>query len=167
MFSTFTGSSKRPRNVNLSGQVSNPFSNTSWSPSVVSNATKTVSDAQADRERRQAERQRLKAAAKIQKTWRGYRTRSSLKELQRAEFDDIYKSSTESSATGRVALAFKPILSFFTARRADDLRRLSHFIRDYDTILAQQLKEPSTLNGRLKKLMDILVQASGVLISEA
>ncbi|ODA79904.1 hypothetical protein RJ55_05501 [Drechmeria coniospora] len=97
MFSTFTGSSKRPRNVNLSGQAGNPFANTSWSPSVASNATKTVSDAQAEREKRQIERRRLKAAGKIQMVWRGHRTRTALAETRRAMFDDIYNSSSNAS----------------------------------------------------------------------
>ncbi|KAM0525755.1 hypothetical protein ACHAPE_000466 [Trichoderma viride] len=102
MFSTFTGSSRRPRNVNLSGQTSNPFSNTTWSPSAASNATKTVSDAQADREKRQVERRRLKAASQIQKTWRGYRSRSTLKEQRRNDFDLVYKSLSDADAIQRL-----------------------------------------------------------------
>lgn len=166
MFSTFTGNSRRPRNVNLSGQASNPFSNTSWTPSAVSNATKTVSDAQADREKRQTERRRLKAASQIQRTWRGYRSRSALREQHRHDFDLVYQSRSDSDAPRRLYTAFPLLLSFFSANRAGDVHRLILFSNDCNTISLQQLNDASRHPSRLRKLMAVLVQALGVLVSK-
>lgn len=166
MFSTFTGSSRRPRNVNLSGQASNPFSNTSWTPSAASNATKTVSDAQADREKRQVERQRLKAASQIQKTWRGYSSRSTLKEQRRNDFDLVYQSLSDADASQRLYVSFPLLLSFFSAARAGDMQRLFLFINDCNNISLQQLCDASHHTSRLQKLMVVLVQALDDLVSK-
>jgi ubiquitin-protein ligase E3 C len=166
MFSTFTGSSRRPRNVNLSGQASNPFSNTSWSPSAASNATKTVSDAQADREKRQVERRRLKAASQIQKTWRGYRSRSTLKEKRRNDFDLVYQSLSNADAFQRLYVSFPLLLSFFSAAHAGDLQRLFLFINDCNNVSLQQLCEASHHTSRLQKLTVVLVQALDVLVTK-
>lgn len=165
MFSTFTGNSRRPRNVNLSGQASNPFSNTSWTPSAVSNATKTVSDAQADREKRQAERRRLKAASQIQRTWRGYRSRSTLRDQHRHDFDLIYQSLPDSDASQRIYASFPLLLSFFSSNRAGDMQRLSLFVNDCNSISLQQFSDASRHPSRLQKLMVKLVQALGVSVS--
>lgn len=159
MFSTFTGNSKRPRNVNLSGQVGNPFANTSWSPSVVSSATKTVSDAQADREKRQAERQRLKAAGKIQKTWRGHRTRSALADARRATFDELYNSASNGASPERLPIAFNLLCSFFSSRRSDDLPRLFQYIRDSETVDLSYIAPANVQPSRLQKLVTILVKS--------
>ncbi|KAL7951801.1 hypothetical protein V8C42DRAFT_17574 [Trichoderma barbatum] len=166
MFSTFTGNSRRPRNVNLSGQASNPFSNTSWTPSTVSNATKTVSDAQADREKRQVERQRLKAASQIQRTWRGYRSRSTLRDQHRHDFDLVYQSLPDSDASQRVYSSFPLLLSFFSSNRAGDMQRLFLFIHDCNSISLQQFNDASRHPSRLQKLMRVLVQALGVSVSK-
>lgn len=165
MFSTFTGNSRRPRNVNLSGQVSNPFSNTSWTPSAVSNATKTVSDAQADREKRQAERRRLKAASQIQRTWRGYRSRSTLREQHRHDFDLVYQSLPDSEVSQRIYASFPLLLSFFSANRAGDMQRLFLFVNDCNSISLQQFNDASRHPSRLQTLMVVLVQALGVSVS--
>lgn len=158
MFSTFTGNSRRPRNVNLSGQAGNPFANTSWSPSVASNATKTVSDAQADREKRHLERQRLKAAGKIQRTWRGHRTRRSLAESRRAAFDNLYRSSSTNATGERLQLAFNLLLSFFSRRCADDIRRAFLFVRDCEAVDIQRIAPPQAHASRPMRLIDILVE---------
>lgn len=165
MFSTFTGNSRRPRNVNLSGQASNPFSNTSWSPSAVSNATKTVSDAQAEREKRQAERRRLKAASQIQRTWRGYRSRSVLRDQHRHDFDLVYGSRSDLDVPQRLYASFPLLLSFFSANRADDLQRLLLFVNDCNSTSLQQLFDASRHPSRLRKLMRVFVKALGVLVS--
>lgn len=164
MFSTFTGNSRRPRNVNLSGQASNPFSNTSWSPSAVSNATKTVSDAQAEREKRQAERRRLKAASQIQRTWRGYRSRAALRDEHRHDFDLVYGSRPDLDAAQRLFASFPLLLSFFSANRADDLQRLLLFVNDCNSTSLQQLFDASRHPSRLRKFMRVLVKALGVLV---
>ncbi|KAH6605718.1 ubiquitin- ligase e3 c [Trichoderma cornu-damae] len=166
MFSTFTGNSRRPRNVNLSGQASNPFSNTSWTPSAASNATKTVTDAQADRERRQSERRRLKAALQIQRTWRGYRSRSTLREQHKNDFDLVYQIPSDSDVSRRLCTSFPLLLSFFSTDRAGDMQRLFLFVSDCNIASPQQLTDASHHPSRLQKLMVILMRALGILVSK-
>ncbi|POR31469.1 Putative E3 ubiquitin protein ligase [Tolypocladium paradoxum] len=166
MFSTFTGNSRRPRNVNLSGQAGNPFANTSWSPAAVSNATKTVSDAQAEREKRLVERQRRKAAATIQKVWRGHKARTALAESQRAAFDDMYCSAPSSSPDERLPPAFSLLLAFFSARRADDIQRVFLFCRDWEMADLGQIVPAKEHPARLRRFVEILVKSLDVISSK-
>lgn len=159
MFSTFTGNSKRPRNVNLSGGAGNPFANTSWSPSVVSNTTKTVSDAQAEREKRQAERRRLKAAGQIQRTWRGHKARASVADSRRAAFDQIYSHLDKQAPQERLPLAFNLLLSFCRPSRSDDLERLFQYVRDTETVDLPSICPANTHASRIQRLVGILVTA--------
>ncbi|PHH91174.1 hypothetical protein CDD83_1455 [Cordyceps sp. RAO-2017] len=165
MFSTFTGSSKRPRNVNLSGQAGNPFANTAWSPSLASNATKTVTDAQAERERRQLERQRLKAAAKIQRVWRGHKTRTLLADGCREDFDKLSLPDSPSSPAQRLSSQFNLLLAFFSARRPDDIGRVLLFARDSDAAGLSQIIPANAHTSRIQKLVKILVSALGAVFS--
>jgi ubiquitin-protein ligase E3 C len=162
MFSTFTGNPRRPRNVNLSGQVANPFAGTSWTPSSASNATKTVSDAQAEREKRQLERQRQKAAGHIQRTWRGHRTRRNVADDRRTAFDSLYRSNTTLSSHERIRSALPLVLSF--ARRvqgSSDLERVLLFVRDCNH---SDIRHTFTRihPSRIEKLAHILVTALNV-----
>lgn len=166
MFSTFTGNSRRPRNVNLSGHVSNPFTNSSWTPANVSNATKTVSDAQAEREKRQAERQRLKAAGNIQRAWRGHRARRSLNEARRTAYDELYRSEESSHVDRRLPLAFNLLLSFFQPQRTDDVQRLLFFVRDSDSVDLAHIAPTGAHLSRIRRLVDILVKGLDKLASE-
>ncbi|KAF4950225.1 hypothetical protein FSARC_13264 [Fusarium sarcochroum] len=159
MFSTFTGNSRRPRNVNLSGSTGNPFANTSWTPSAVSNATKTVSDAQAEREKRQAERTRLKAAGKIQRTWRGHRARAALRESRRAAFDTLYSSESTQSPHERLPEAFNLLVSFFTLRRNDDIRRAICYAYDTESVDLQAIAPSNVHSSRVEKLVRLLLHA--------
>ncbi|KHO01742.1 E3 ubiquitin-protein ligase [Metarhizium album ARSEF 1941] len=166
MFSTFTGSSRRPRNVNLSGQAGNPFANTSWSPAVVSNATKTVSDAQAEREKRYLERQRLKAAAKIQRIWRGHITRRNLANQRRAIFDNLYRSSSAISAAERLPVAFSLLLYFFSRRSDHDIQRTCLFARDCESAHVDHIAPRGIHRSRLRYLASILVSTLHSVASE-
>src|SRR5690242_15786045 len=99
MFPTFTGSSRKGRNVNLSGQkTTNPFTSTSWTPSAAAGASKTVAHAQAERLQRQQERERLKAAQRIQRTWRGHRSRRNLRAERREAVDLLYMHRLDTPA---------------------------------------------------------------------
>jgi ubiquitin-protein ligase E3 C len=166
MFSTFTGNSRRPRNVNLSGQAGNPFTNTSWSPSTASSATKTVSNAQADREKRHAERQRLRAAHQIQRTWRGHRERQSIHEAQRESFDKIYDGSID-SAPRRLSLSSGLLLSFFTARRNDDRHRLLRFAQDCSALDLKDISLFNSSQSRVARFLHMLLTALRTAIAEA
>ncbi|KAI1633710.1 hypothetical protein F4809DRAFT_652390 [Biscogniauxia mediterranea] len=130
MFPTFTGTSRRPRNVNLSGQSNtNPWATSGWSPAGSgSGASKTVANAQAEREKRQRERDELSASKRIQRVWRGHRERQSVKERCRREYDDTLHSSLDSQPTqDSVSNALSLLRVFFDASRPDDQQRLDVF----------------------------------------
>uniref|UniRef100_A0A8H7TPX7 HECT-type E3 ubiquitin transferase n=1 Tax=Bionectria ochroleuca TaxID=29856 RepID=A0A8H7TPX7_BIOOC len=165
MFSTFTGNSRRPRNVNLSGQTGNPFTNTSWSPSNVSNATKAVSDAQADREKRQAERQRLKAASTIQRVWKGHQERRQVCELRRRSFDSIYGAGQNNSdISNTLPVAFSLLISFFSHRRKDDVTRLVRFVRNCSKARLEDIVPPDVHPSRVSLFVRALVDALKVIV---
>jgi ubiquitin-protein ligase E3 C len=90
MHQSFTGSARRPRQVNLSGRpASNPWgvpgSTTHSIHGSTSNAA--VAHAQADRAKRQHDREKVIASRKVQKTWRGHATRRRVKSQWREDWD--------------------------------------------------------------------------------
>jgi ubiquitin-protein ligase E3 C len=126
MFQTFKGSSRRPRQVNLSGQNIDPFAASSWTPTA-SGTQKTVAVAQQERRQRQLERDRLEAIKKIQKTWRGHKCRTDLAAIQRREWDALEQSltgETEPSWT-RLPEELRLLLAFYNTRDGGDIERLS------------------------------------------
>ncbi|KAI8965333.1 hypothetical protein F5Y11DRAFT_344493 [Daldinia sp. FL1419] len=130
MFPTFTGTSRRPRNVNLSGQRNaNPWATSSWSPSG-SGASKTVAQAQVEREKRQRERDELNAAKRLQRVWRGCKDRQSLKQICREDFDALYHRTLDYDPSTRVIAAFPLIRILFDPSRADDQKRLDLLVQD-------------------------------------
>ncbi|KAI1146072.1 hypothetical protein F4825DRAFT_441811 [Nemania diffusa] len=131
MFPTFTGSSRRPRNVDLSGQrKTNPWANSSWAPTQ-SGASKTVAQAQAERERRHREREELAATKRLQKVWRGHRDRRQLRDLRRQEYDTLYRHRVlPQAARPRIKQAFPLLLAILVPTRSDDQQRLDLFISD-------------------------------------
>lgn len=88
MFQNFSGSSRRPRQVNLSGQNLDPFAATSWAPEA-SGTKKTLAAAQQEREKRHQERERLQATKRLQRVWRGHRARKALAQSRRAAWDEL------------------------------------------------------------------------------
>ncbi|MCJ1312206.1 hypothetical protein MMC25_005880 [Agyrium rufum] len=137
MFPSFTGSSRRPRQVNLSGRNTNPFAvaQNSRGHTPVSGSTNTVLQAQQERLARQQERERVQAARKIQKTWRGHsvrqktrrenRERWDMQELEiRARAQQLHQTlplyRNEEEALENVHL----LLSFITSKGDQDLVRL-------------------------------------------
>ncbi|KAI0548033.1 hypothetical protein F4679DRAFT_552356 [Xylaria curta] len=129
MFPTFSGSSRRPRHVDLSGQRNtNPWASSSWTP-VPSGASKTVAQAQAERERRHREREELAAAKRLQKVWRGHRDRQQLRDLRRQEYDALYQLVPQ-SVRKRIKRAFPLLRAILVPSRPDDQHRLDLFISD-------------------------------------
>jgi ubiquitin-protein ligase E3 C len=124
MFQTFSGNSRRPRQVNLSGQNTNPFAASTGFPSGLG-TQQTVANAQQERQHRQQERERLNASKRIQRTWRGHRARRELADSQRILWDQVRESSAsepEYALAGQLRL----LLSFFSHRRREDLERLTN-----------------------------------------
>lgn len=120
MFQTFSGSSRRPRQVNLSGKNVNPFAANPFGPSATG-TQKTVAHAQQEREQRQRERERLNASKTIQRVWRGHKVRGDLAESQRRLWDNVQKGSDQGSVPVE---QLRLLVAFFSSRRADDLERL-------------------------------------------
>ncbi|OQU96181.1 HECT-domain-containing protein isoform 1 [Cladophialophora immunda] len=90
MHQSFTGSARKPRQVNLSGRThTNPWASLQKSgqatPAAASN---TVAQAQADRVRRQQERERLNATKTLQRIWRGHASRREQKLRWRQMWDE-------------------------------------------------------------------------------
>ncbi|OCT46172.1 IQ and HECT domain protein [Cladophialophora carrionii] len=90
MHQSFTGSARKARQVNLSGRnTTNPWAALSKSGQGSSPAgNNPVAQAQADRVKRQQERDRLNASRKIQKVWRGHSTRRKEKAVLRETWDE-------------------------------------------------------------------------------
>lgn len=95
MFQSFTGNSRRPRQVNLGGRTANPFAayqpGSSSQGAHRSGTQNTLAIAQQERLLRQQERDRLGAGRVVQRTWRGYRSRKSTWNAWRAEWDAAEK----------------------------------------------------------------------------
>ncbi|KAL9001301.1 MAG: hypothetical protein Q9169_000192 [Polycauliona sp. 2 TL-2023] len=90
MYPSFTGSARRPRQVNLSGRNTNPFAATAatkQSSSSGQTSQHTVAHAQAERMQRYQERLRPPAAKVIQSSWRGCRSRRQTKAIWRQDWD--------------------------------------------------------------------------------
>src|SRR6266852_5903960 len=122
MFQTFSGSSRRPRQVNLSGQNLNPFAASSWTPAA-SGTQKTVANAQQERQQRQQEREKLNATKRIQKTWRGHKVRRELADSLRDAWDKAEAERSGSDSGTALAEQLRLLVAFFSARRNDDLQR--------------------------------------------
>lgn len=163
MFPTFSGNSRRPRNVNMSGQKNlNPFAATSWTPNSSSTASKTVADAQAERNRRQHEREKLKAAQSIQKTWRGHAARSCLKDKRRETLDALYGDLSRTDPRTRAAEALPLVVAALDPRLPDDRTRLERFAQDLLQSDCSLVKSQETASGsqirRLTKQLLVLLQ---------
>lgn len=160
MFPTFTGSSRKTRNVNLSGQKAiNPFTSTSWAPSTAIGASKTVAQAQAERQHRQQERERLKAAQRIQRVWRGHRVRRTLRESRRQAVDRLYDGAAPVDVVGRTVEATPLVLSLFQASSPDDHRRVGLLAGDLVETRFAAFESGTLEPTRLSKLADVLVAA--------
>ena len=125
MFPTFTGTSRRPREVNLSGRNKNPFGALPTGSTTQGSSHNAVAQAQQERRARQLERDRLQAARSLQRTWRGFRSRRSTQVRFRAEWDErenTLKEKTYESA--RITFEQLALLLQFASPRteADSLR---------------------------------------------
>ncbi|KAL9115077.1 MAG: hypothetical protein Q9227_000871 [Pyrenula ochraceoflavens] len=103
MHQSFTGNPRKPRNVNLSGKQQNPWSNlaSNQRSSVATGSQQSLAHAQAERIQRQQERDRLKAAKVIQRTWRSYSWRQKIRNKWRAEWLQHERLRTTSQVAGQ------------------------------------------------------------------
>lgn len=98
MHTSFTGNARKARQVNLSGKHPNPWAKVSGqSSTAIATGQTAVAKAQAERDRRAQDRERLNAARKIQRTWRAHRVRTYQKQTWRAEWDQNEQTISELS----------------------------------------------------------------------
>ena len=127
--SSFTGSSRPRRQVNLSGRTNNPFANVG-SRASKSPAQNAVVHAQQERLQRQRERERPPAAITIQRIWRGHRQRVATKTRWREEWDveESHSPPHGPYQTEVVCLRqLRLLVQFASASDESDMRRLSRF----------------------------------------
>lgn len=161
MFQSFTGNSRRPRQVNLSGRnVNNPFAS---SPSARQaphgyGPQNTLAIAQQERIIRQQERQRLGAARTLQRTWRGYRSRKITRGRWRAEWDAVeqkrlgvvlsfdnyaqtqaqeFRSPARYSTPAECLSQLRLLLHFLETRKEEDAARLVYFSNAFQKTLEE------------------------------
>lgn len=129
MFQSFSGSSRRPRQVNLSGQHIDPFAASGWGGPAATGTKKTVAAAQQERQQRQQERERLQASKRIQRTWRGHKTRRELSGVRREEWDQLNSQIRAGDGQSLSSLVdeLELFLAFFNPRNSDDIIRLQKF----------------------------------------
>ena len=159
MFQTFSGNSRRPRQVNLSGQNSNPFAASTWSPSA-SGTQKTVAHAQQERQQRQQERDRLNASKRIQRTWRGHRSRRQLADSLRQIWDE--KESERDGAAEPLNVLVeqtKLLVSFFKPRRRDDLGRLLKLSQEIHSAGFESFLVRQDPQSQLLRLITVILEA--------
>jgi ubiquitin-protein ligase E3 C len=159
MFQSFSGNSRRPRQVNLSGQNTNPFASNPWS-NPGAGANSTVANAQQERQRRQQERERLNASKRIQRVWRGHKARREVAEQRRKEFDEL-EASTQDNLPSAVALPveLQQLLVFFNARNSADIQRLALFGGRLLHQNAPAILQSEAVQPRLLRLIDITLDA--------
>ncbi|KAK6073929.1 ubiquitin-protein ligase e3 c [Seiridium cupressi] len=152
MFHTFTGHSKRPRNVNLSGQqATNPWASTGWT-SAPSGASQTVANAQAEREKRQKERDQIAAKKSILRVWRGHKVRKQVQSQRRQDWDELYSKDVQ--VKDRISAALPLLNIFFDPRDPADQARLDSFVNDLKNVWPLDLED-----RQLRKLTSVSVAA--------
>ncbi|KAF2744173.1 hypothetical protein M011DRAFT_470833 [Sporormia fimetaria CBS 119925] len=132
MFTSFTGNTRRPRQVNLSGRKTHAFGSTGTG----AGSQAAIDRAQQERAQRQRERDILKGAQVIQRIYRGYAARRRIAEVLRKEWD----AAEEDSGTGQLHEISTPYTSaeeslaqlgklvrFANIRTDDDQRRIRHY----------------------------------------
>lgn len=163
MFQSFTGSSRRPRQVNLSGRNVNPFAGSSASSRQTPHGygpQNTLAIAQQERLARQQERERLSSARLLQRTWRGYLSRRAARNAWRLEWDTNEQKRTEKninledndfsqiytavaySSLEQCRIQLSLLLQFFEASNDWDALRLLYF----SNALRKTLEEVSTMS---------------------
>lgn len=147
---TFSGSSRRPRQVNLSGQNTNPFARagTPGGTGPASGTQQAIAAAQRERQLRQQERERNNAIRTIQRVWRGHQVRLGLASSRR----DVWDRETGVPLSEQLT----KLLSFFSSQRKDDGRRL-------EKVAVQINHDTSFLSGgdvqfQLPRLANIALQ---------
>ena len=128
MFTTFSGNTRRPRQVNLSGRKTHAFGN----PGTGAGSQAALDRAQQERAQRQRERDELRAAKVLQRVWRGHSARQQVANMLRSEWDAMEGSSIAPqsavpySSEAEAFSQLQRLLRFAHARNEEDLSRIRH-----------------------------------------
>jgi ubiquitin-protein ligase E3 C len=128
MFTSFSGNTRRPRQVNLSGRKTNTFG----SPGTGAGSQAALDRAQQERAQRQRERDILKASKTVQRVWRGHLDRQRVANLLRNEWDAVEGSSTAPQthvpygSEEEALTQLQHLLRFAHTRYEEDLSRIRH-----------------------------------------
>lgn len=154
MFQSFSGSSRRTRQVNLSGQDINPFEASSWAPTA-SGTQKTVAAAQHERHLRQLERERLVASKNIQRAWRGHRVRRNVADSRRQAWDLLENQHTHEEDLPEPVFMEEVnlLLAFFNYKSSEDTSRLVRLCQR----LLQRSRAGQTFNDSMGRRLPYLV----------
>lgn len=182
MHTSFTGNSRKPRQVNLSGRNPNPWANLPSSTKVSTAQASTpnaVAHAQAERAKRAQDRDRLNATKRIQRVWRGHSSRQS----QRQEWRELWDKNEQSRPRSQDRLPFdgtsnssssisyndesevycqmRLLLQFLDAHDDMDRWRLCYFGKDLAASwsLLDQNTRPMVWNQYFMKLSRIVSKA--------
>lgn len=130
MYQSFTGSSRRPRQVNLSGRNPNPFAVAAAASPASQGPQQAIQSAHQDRQHRQQQRLELNAAKSLQKTWRGYSGRKRARDAWRQQWDAAEASSTLTAAhlsPDESLSRLRLLLLFFSPNQTTDIDRLLRY----------------------------------------
>ena len=185
MFQSFTGSSRRPRQVNLSGRNSNPFAAASASrqPSSTQTSQHAVAHAQQERLWRQQERERLQATKLLQRAWRGHKSRREIKSHYRQEWDrreSIRLSGSSLAGPTELNISLLPspyreeeecltqlklLVQFVSPRCKSDVQRVHRYVTRFSSSLQLSLISLQTegwprLLSRLVKIITLILTSN-------
>ncbi|KAI9889688.1 MAG: hypothetical protein M1814_005089 [Vezdaea aestivalis] len=163
MFPSFTGSSKKPRQINLSGRNNNPFLLAGQGDKVQS----TVATAQQARAERQKERDRQHSSRLIQRVWRGYRCRECLKDERRRAWDSEESSTSNECATAYISDStclrqLLGLLRFVSLRRNDDLERFNAFVEKFVATKGSTSILMASSGASTSRFLDLILEAISV-----
>ncbi|KAJ4991996.1 E3 ubiquitin-protein ligase (HECT-domain-containing protein) [Stagonosporopsis vannaccii] len=188
MFTSFTGNTRRPRQVNLSGRKTNPFG----TPGTGAGSQAALDRAQQERAQRQRDRDTLNAAKKIQRVWRGHASRRRVADHLRQEWDTFEEADPMYDDRSAI-LQLHRLLRFASTRDEQDIRRIRHFgdrlrstrelqkgfqkapwpsaLLSFETLLLATLQRGNKgpmkpLNASLENLVSILRFVAGQIPSE-
>ncbi|GAA5854091.1 hypothetical protein JCM5353_002749 [Sporobolomyces roseus] len=153
----FTGSATRRPNVNLGGTRSNPQAT----------HQDLVLRARLEREGREADRQRSKAAGKIQAFYRGRKTARTTRDQLRSRYDSLLPPSTSSPPSldpTSLIRATRLLALLFTDGNGQDVKRLATWCRALLNPLPSQSKTPAFFSLWIEPSWPSLVRQVGVIL---
>ena len=131
MHQNFTGSSRKPRRVDLSGRPGNPFASLNSSSIGSAGPQAAIASAQQERLARQQQRERLQATNRIQRVWRGHSARRKSFKEWRKVWDKVEGKATQGDSGYQSEedslRQLQRLLLFFSPRDESDRKRLTWY----------------------------------------